>query len=236
MTGFVDMHCHIVPYVDDGANDMDEAIKMLKMEYAEGVRTIIATPHFRKKMFETPREDIIKQFLRLRDAAKNVGDEGIQMYLGCELHSNMDLASLLREKKVSSMAGSRYVLLEFSGSAESKYIRERTYSLISSGYKPILAHIERIEKLRKDLELVEELIDMGARMQVNTESITGDFSTKRFCKKLMKNELLHFVGTDCHGSSYRVPKMKEAYNYVAKKFGEDYANEIFIENPQRIIK
>ena len=56
MTGFVDMHCHIVPYVDDGANDMDEAIKMLKMEYAEGVRTIIATPHFRKKMFETPRE------------------------------------------------------------------------------------------------------------------------------------------------------------------------------------
>lgn len=232
MTGFVDMHCHIVPYVDDGANDNDEAIKMLKMEYAEGVRTIIATPHFRKKMFETPREEIIKQFLKIQEAAKKIG---IDMYLGCELHSNMDLVSLLREKKVSSMAGSRYVLLEFSGSAESKYIRERTYSLISSGYKPILAHIERIENLRKNLDLVEELINMGAKMQVNAESITGDFSTRRFCKKLMKNDLLHFVGTDCHGSSYRVPKMKDAYNYVAKKFGEDYADEIFIENPKRII-
>lgn len=233
MTGFFDIHCHIIPFVDDGANDMDEAIKMLKMEYAEGVRTIIATPHFRKKMFETPREEIIKQFLRLREAAKEIG---IQMHLGCELHSNMDIASLLREKKVSSMAGSRYVLLEFSGSAESKYIRERTYSLISSGYRPILAHVERIEKLRKDLGLIEDLIDMGARIQVNAESITGDFSTRRFCKKLMKNDFLHFVGTDCHGSSYRVPKMKDAYNYVVKKFGEDYANEIFIENPQRIIK
>lgn len=233
MTGFVDMHCHIVPYVDDGANDMDEALKMLKMEYAEGVRTIIATPHFRKKMFETPREEIIKQFVKLREAAKAIG---IEMYLGCELHSNMELVSLLREKKVSSMAGSRYVLLEFSGSAESKYIRERTYSLISSGFRPILAHIERIEKIRKDFDLIEELIDMGAKMQVNAESITGDFSTRRFCKKLMKNDFLHFVGTDCHGSSYRVPKMKDAYNYVAKKFGEDYADEIFIENPQRIIK
>lgn len=233
MTGFFDIHCHIIPYVDDGANDMDEAIKMLKMEYAEGVRTIIATPHFRRKMFETPREEIVKQFVRLREAAKAIG---IEMHLGCELHSNMDLTSLLREKKVSSMAGSRYVLLEFSGSAESKYIRERTYSLISSGYKPILAHVERIEKLRKDLGLIEDLIDMGARIQVNAESITGDFSTRRFCKKLMKNDFLHFVGTDCHGSSYRVPKMKDAYNYVAKKFGEDYANEIFIENPQRIIK
>lgn len=236
MTGFVDMHCHIIPYVDDGANDMEEAIKMLNLEYAEGVRTIIATPHFRFKMFETPREEIIKQFLKLREAAKTIGEEGIRMYLGCELHSNMDMVDLLREKKVSTMGQSRFVLLELSGGAEPRYIRERVYALVAAGYKPILAHVERIEKIRKDIGFLEELVDMGARVQVNTESITGDFSTRRFCKKLMKEDFLHFVGTDCHGKDYRVPKMKDAYNYVAKKFGEDYANSIFIENPLRIIK
>lgn len=235
MNGLVDIHCHIIPYVDDGANNMEEAVKMLKMEYAEGVRTIIATPHFRFKMFETPRADVIKQFLILREEAKKIGD-GIDMYLGCEFHSNMDMVKLLREKKISTMGGSRFVLTEFSGAADFTYIRERILSLVSAGYRPIIAHIERISCLRKDLELIEELVELGAKVQVNTESITGSFMTKRFCKKLMQEDLLHFVGTDCHGTSYRVPKMQDAYKYVAKKFGREYADEIFINNPLGIIK
>lgn len=235
MNGFVDMHCHILPYVDDGANDMEEAIKMLKMEYAQGVRTIIATPHFRYKMFETPREEIIRQFLLLREEAKNIGS-GIEMYLGCEFHANMEMTRLLREKKVSSMGGSKYVLTEFSGAAPFSYIRERIAALVSAGYKPIIAHIERISCLRKDFGAIEELVELGAKVQVNTESITNGFTTKRFCRKLMQEDLLHFVGTDCHGSAYRVPRMKDAYQYVLKKFGKEYADEIFINNPRDIVK
>lgn len=233
MNGFVDIHCHIIPYVDDGAVDLDEAIKMLKMEYAEGVRTIIATPHFRFKMFETPRMDIIKHFMILREEARKIG---IEMYLGCEFHANMEMLHLLREKKVSSMGGSRYVLTEFSGAADYPYIRERTVALVSGGYKPIIAHIERIECLRKDFRMIEELVELGAKVQINTESIVRGFSTKRFCKKLMQADLLHFVGTDCHGTEYRIPKMKDAYKYVAKTFGSDYADEIFISNPLQILK
>ncbi len=232
------MHCHIIPHVDDGADNMEEAIKMLKLEYEEGVRHIIATPHFRFNMFETPLEKVQEQFLALKSEALHIGEEGIDLHLGCEFHVNMNMAEMLREKRVLTMAGSRYVLTEFSGAAPQSQIRERLYSLISSGYKPIIAHVERCAKLRSDMNFVEEMVEMGARIQVNAESIMGKegFGTKRFCFKLMKSDLLHFVGTDSHGSSYRVPKMKDAYLSVAKKIGEEYAEQIFIDNPARMIK
>ncbi len=237
MEGLYDVHCHIIPGVDDGADNMEESIKMLKMEYAEGVRSIIATPHFRFDMFETPMERIQEEYLRLRAAAREIGD-GIDLYLGCEFHANMEMAEMLREKKIPTMAGSRYVLTEFSGSAEQSYIRDRLYSLISNGFRPIVAHVERCAKVRTDLNFVEDLVDMGAFMQVNSESITGKegFAVKRFCLKLMRSDLLHFVGTDCHGSAYRIPKIKEAYESVTKKMGAEYAQWLFIRNPESMIK
>lgn len=238
MKGLYDMHCHIVPHVDDGADNMEEALKMLKIEYAEGVRHIIITPHFRKGMFETPLEKVQQQFEALRAKASDIGGDGIDLYLGCEFHVNGSMVEMLRSKQVLTMAGSRYVLVEFSGSSDQTEVRKTLYSLISNGYKPIIAHIERYPKVRGDLDFIEEMVELGAMVQVNAESITGKegFGTKRFCAKLMKEDLLHFVGTDGHGSSYRVPKLKDAYNRVAKKMGEDYAEQIFITNPERMIK
>lgn len=238
MKGLYDMHCHIVPGVDDGADNMEEAVKMLKLEYEEGVRHIIATPHFRFNMFETPLETVLEQFEALKKEAAHIGDEGIDLHLGCEFHVNLNMAEMLREKKVLTMAGSRYVLVEFSGPAKKSQVRERLYSLVSSGYKPIIAHVERCSELRSDVGFIEEMVEMGAKVQINAESIIGKegFRVKRFCTRLMKEDLLHFVGTDSHGSSFRVPKMKEAYAYVEKKMGEEYAEQIFIVNPAKLIK
>ncbi len=236
MNGLFDIHCHIIPFVDDGAGDIEESVQMLRMEYEQGVRKIIATPHFRFHMFETPLEQIKEQFLLLKQAAEEIGGD-LELYLGCEFHANMEMVRMLSEGTVAAMAGSRYVLVEFSSGAEQRYIRERLYSLLSNGYKPIAAHIERYENLRKDIGFVAELADMGAYMQVNADSIIGreGFGTKRFCKKLMQAELLHFVGSDCHGSRQRVSRIGEAYAYVSKKLGDAYARQIFIENPQKII-
>ena len=100
MRGLFDIHCHIIPGVDDGASNMEESIKMLKMEYAEGVRTIIATPHFRVGMFETPPEEIIGQFELLKRTASEENC-GIELYLGCEFHANMDMMKYLRTRAIS---------------------------------------------------------------------------------------------------------------------------------------
>ena len=107
-TGIYDIHCHIVPGVDDGASDYEDTKKLLRMEYDQGVRNIIATPHFRFRMFETPLSRVQEQFLLVQKAAAEIGDD-LQVYLGCEFHANMEMYRMLREGEVSTMAGSRYV-------------------------------------------------------------------------------------------------------------------------------
>ena len=187
--GIYDIHCHIVPGVDDGATDIEETGKLLRMEYEQGVRTIIATPHFRFRMFETSAEKVKEQFKLVEKAAAEVASD-LHVYLGCEFHTNMEMISMLRENKVMTMAGSRYVLTEFSHNSEENYIRERLSTLLSGGYKPIVAHIERYEATRTSMDFVEELVDMGVCMQINADSITGKdgFFTKRYCNRVMKQD------------------------------------------------
>lgn len=237
MKGLYDIHCHIVPQVDDGAASVEEALKMLKLEYMEGVRTIIATPHYRMGMFETPTERVRRHFAYLKRAALKERC-GIELHLGCEFHVNMDMINQLKNGIGNTMAGSRYVLAEFSRNDNKNYIQERIHSLLSNGYKPIIAHVERYSSMRKDISFIQDMVDMGACIQINAGSIIGEngFSTKHFCRKLIKSRMLHFVGTDAHGAKRRPPKLREAYSYIAEMMGDKYADTVFIKNPQRMLK
>ena len=125
MKGLYDIHCHILPGVDDGARNMEESLWMLNKEYQEGVRHVILTPHFRYDMFEPHMNIVTRQFMQLRRAAMNIGDEGMRLYLGCELHSSMDMVECLKKGRRLTLAGSRYVLVEFSNGDEKNYIEER---------------------------------------------------------------------------------------------------------------
>ena len=234
--GLIDIHCHIIPGVDDGAESLEDAVRMLRMEYAQGVRKIIATPHYRKQYFETPAEKIKRQFGLLKRAAA-AAEIDIELYLGCEFHVNMDMMEILKERETSTLAGSRYVLSEFSGNSEPSFIRERIYSLLSGGYRPVVAHVERYRAARDDISLIEEIKEMGALIQVNADNILGKegFGTGRFCRKLLKEGLADFVASDCHGSERRITRLGEAFDYVRRKYGSSCAGRLFIENPQRII-
>ena len=239
MKGIYDIHCHIVPGVDDGAKNLKMSVGMLQKEYDDGVRNIIATPHFRYDMFEPSLELVKKQFLRLRKAAAEIGDDGIQMYLGCELHSSMDMTECLKNGERLTMAGSRYVLTEFRTSDEKSYIRERLQALIRNGYYPIVAHVERYRSvLKSGVEFIDELRDMGAYIQMNADSISGveGWGMKRFCKKVMKQDLLHFVGSDAHNTGDRKPQMGRCAQHMEKTMGREYADKILIRNPREIIE
>lgn len=238
MKGIYDIHCHIVPGVDDGAKDLKTSVRMLQKEYDDGVRNIIATPHFRYDMFEPSLEQVKKQFLRVRKAAAEIGEDGIQMYLGCELHSSMDMTDCLKKGERLTMSGSRYVLTEFRTSDEKSYIRERVQALIRKGYYPIIAHVERYHLVVKNgLDFIDELRDMGAYIQMNADSIIGEdgFMIKRFCKKVIKEEMLDFVGSDGHDLARRTPHIGKCYDKIEKMMGTDYADMIFISNPECII-
>ena len=229
MKGLYDIHCHILPGVDDGARNMEESLWMLNKEYQEGVRHVILTPHFRYDMFEPHMNIVTRQFMQLRRAAMNIGDEGMRLYLGCELHSSMDMVECLKKGRRLTLAGSRYVLVEFSNGDEKNYIEERVRSLLMNGFIPIIAHVERYKATRNDIGFLTELKDMGAHIQVNADTISGQdgFGAKTFARKVMKHGLLDFVGSDGHRKTERIPEIGKCVAKMEKTMGSEYVKKIF---------
>ena len=236
MGGYFDMHCHIIPEVDDGSDLLEESLAILDMEVRAGVTDIILTPHFRREMFEADRDFVEAQYNLLQEAATKEFP-GLHLYLGCEYHSNHDMHEMLRTDPRYRMIGTSYVLLEFSQAHSGSYIREQTYSLISRGFRPIIAHCERNRPISGNIKLAEELVDMGAELQVNADSVIGrdGWGIKRFCRKLMKLGLLSYIGSDAHNMTDRRCHMGECIDYVEKKMGHDYADLIMRRNPQNIV-
>ena len=236
MKGLYDIHCHILPGVDDGARNTEESLWMLNKEYNEGVRHVILTPHFRYDMFEPHLNIVTRQFMQLRRAAMNIGEEGMRLYLGCELHSSMDMVECLKKGRRLTMAGSRYVLVEFSNGDEKKYIEERVRSLLMNGYIPIIAHVERYKATRNDIGFLTELKQMGAYIQVNADTISGQdgFGARTFAKKVMKQGLLDFVGSDGHRKTERIPEIGKCVAKMEKTMGSESVKKIFIRNPRKI--
>lgn len=237
MNGFVDLHCHILPALDDGAKDMDKTKEMLEIAYEEGIRRIIATPHFFASKKSASLERIEET---IREVESRMEEWGfyIKLYPGNEIYYRSEVAELLEEGKIATMAGSQYVLVEFDPMTEYSYLRDGILKLDSYGYIPILAHTERYECLFEKKERLQRVKDHGGLIQVNASSFQGgmfDEMAKR-AKYIMKNNLLDFLGTDAHSTGKRSPRMKDTASYLYKKLGNHKAEEILLHNPQAVIK
>ena len=230
----VDIHCHILPGVDDGAPDMETSRAMIRDAYEQGVRYIIATPHYRPEMFEPSMKKVIRVYHELRDYAEEVG---IGLRLGCEYYRNEQMIRHLDKKLRPTMLGSRYVLTEFSTNDSFVTVRNYIYELITKGYRPIVAHVERYFCCQEP-ERIQELKKLGAQIQINADSVLGyeGHTIKKFCAGLMKDDLVDFIGSDAHNLEGRKMNLGKCATYVRKKRGQDYAEEIFVDNPRRIWK
>lgn len=230
----VDIHCHILPGVDDGAPDMETSRAMIRDAYEQGVRYIIATPHYRPEMFEPSMKKVIRVYHELRDYAEEVG---IGLRLGCEYYRNEQMIRHLDKKLRPTMLGSRYVLTEFSTNDSFVTVRNYIYELITKGYRPIVAHVERYFCCQEP-ERIQKLKKLGAQIQINADSVLGyeGHTIKKFCVGLMKDDLVDFIGSDAHNLEGRKMNLGKCATYVRKKMGQDYAEEIFVDNPRRIWK
>ena len=236
MTGIYDLHSHILPNIDDGSSSLEETEQMLRKEYQDGVRVIFSTSHYRKGMFEPDLAAVMAQYEKVRVLASSIASD-LTILLGCEFHANMNMTEMLNNKERPTLNNTEFVLTEFSARWWFDEIRERCNALLVSGYTPIIAHPERYPDLCKDMDNIRMLVNMGVYMQVNAGSIIGEEGrkAKKFCKKLMKENLLHFVGSDAHNMGDRPPMMKECADYMTKLMGEEYTRKILIENPEEII-
>ena len=230
----IDIHCHILPKVDDGPDSVEESLKILKDMRRQGIKHVIVTPHYRPEMFEPSMKRVIYSYRHLRDIAYEMG---VSMSLGCEYYRNEQIIDHMDNRKRPSMAGSRYVLIEFSMNDLFPTIRNYVYELITHGYQPIIAHAERYFCCQK-MEKIQELKDMGALVQLNAGSVLGEegWKLKIFCLDLMKKDLVDFVASDTHNTSDRKLNLKKCASFVTKKMGKQYAERIFFNNPLNILK
>ncbi|HEL1576627.1 TPA: tyrosine protein phosphatase [Streptococcus suis] len=238
----IDIHSHIIFGVDDGPKTIEESLSLIGEAYRQGVRYIVATSHRRKGMFETPEKIIMINFLQLKEAVAEVYPE-IRLCYGAELYYSKDILSKLKKKKVPTLNGSRYILLEFSMNTPWKEIQEAVNEVTLLGLTPVLAHIERYDALEFQSERVEELIDKGCYTQVNSThvlkpALIGE-RAKEFKKRtryFLEQDLVHYVASDMHNLYSRPPFMREAYQLVKKEYGEDRAKALFKKNPLMILK
>lgn len=226
----IDIHAHIMPFVDDGCASLEQAFAMLKKEIASGVDRVILTPHFRGK-YNASADKLTREFnalVKLKDSA----GFNVDLYLGQELFCDADLLAKLNNGKVLPLCGGRYVLLEFDY-VEKTDISEFVYKFVRSGYKPIVAHVERYEYFTA--EDVAEIKSLGGYIQVNADSVVGKSGRdkRKFVKRLFKECLVDFVASDAH--FFRKNYMAKAFKVVGRKYGKETANKVFVKNALDII-
>ena len=234
--GFVDIHTHILPGVDDGAPDMERAMKLLHLAAKNGTAAVVLTPHHRGRFRSNTPKLLRDRFRELcARAEKEIPD--MRLYLGNEAAHERELGDKVAQGRVLSLNDSNYVLLEFDFNSSRTQVYEETMSLIGSGYTPIIAHAERYDIFRKNKKLAEELLYVGALIQLNADGIMGKygFAAKRFCHRLLKKGMVHFVASDGHDLKERTPVLKECFEYVSKHYGEAYAWQIFRDNAVELL-
>ena len=229
----IDLHCHLLPYVDDGANDLNTAMKLLREEARQRVKALCLTPHLRKGMFETSDEEIIRQYRRFHPLAK---EAGIAAFLSREYHWDRGFREKLRERDVLTMGKGNVLLVEFSSLHSREQILEGVETVCRAGYCPLIAHVERYPAV--DLETAERLTQRGALLQINAGSLLGEEGRrqKKISRKLVERGLAYVVASDAHDPEERRPNLEEARQVLGKRYGREQAKALLEENPLRILR
>lgn len=238
MRELYDMHCHLIPSVDDGSQSLEESLDALRTEYKEGIRRIIFTPHVNGDDTKETCAARMEQFHKLQEELEKSELRGqMELYLGSELYYSDSIAELLDMEPVYTLAGSQYILVEFSPAVEYKKLYQGLRKLVTCGYMPILAHMERYGCLMKQEKRIDEVEEMGIYFQVNSATITGGMfdPVSRFVKTLVKQGRIHFLGTDSHGMQYRPPQMRKAVQWIENYCSEEAAERILNTNPYAVL-
>lgn len=228
----IDFHTHILPKIDDGSSNMEETIEMLKEAQKVGFTKIISTSHYIEQYYETSE-----------DKRKEIIDEitqeklGIEIKLGSEIYITDNMIELLETQKASTINNSKYVLFELPMNTKSANAKSIIYKLIEKDYIPIIAHPERYKYIQENIEYAEELFNMGALFQSNYGSIIGIYgrNAEKTVKKLLKKDLVYFLGTDVHRKNQIYPKIPKVLKKLKKIISDEKVKELTIENAQKVL-
>lgn len=236
MLEICDIHCHILPGVDDGAATMEEAINTLKEAASQKIRKMIVTPHFHPGRYKVRTEQTLQVLKQLRERCAEQGIP-ISLYPGQECYYYSGLVEKLNKKKALTLAGSRYVLVEFEPNCIYTHMAAGLRELRMNGYKPIVAHFERYSCLRDEVRLAE-LKNQGVMLQMNFDRLLQKdrLFRKNPWRQLVKQGMVDYLGSDCHGMRFRPLHVREAAKWLIDQVDQDILRVMFCENIEKILK
>ena len=234
----IDIHCHILPGIDDGPATRDEAVAMCRMATADGITTIVATPHFRPGRFAASTARVIETMLALE---QEVRQQKIVLRLlpGADVTVAPELAAYLdREAYLTINNSGRYFLAELPHDSALPRWDQFLLSLLDHGKVPILTHPERNQWFLNHPDALYSFVTRGGMVQITAMSLTGQFGVeaREFSLMLLRHNLVHVIATDAHNTAQRPPVLSDAVNAAAEVIGIERARALVTSIPQAIIE
>ncbi|MGE7592975.1 tyrosine-protein phosphatase [Peribacillus frigoritolerans] len=233
----IDIHCHILPGVDDGAADIKESLNMARKAVEAGITHIFATPHHLNEKYVNVKSYIIDSTVRLNESLQQENIP-LNIHLGQEVRIHRDIFTSLEKEEILTLDDNgKYLLLELPSGKVPTYTQEVIYELLLKGITPIIVHPERNKELIENHKLLFELVQEGALTQLTSGSIIGIFgkNVKSFSKKIIEHNLTHFIATDAHNNGSRGFKLQQAYETITKTYGIE-RTFCFKENAEQLLK
>jgi protein-tyrosine phosphatase len=230
----IDIHCHILPEVDDGPKSWETAEAICRMAFQDGIEHIIATPHANDRYFYD------RAYLSelLRQLQQRIGTNP-QLSLGCDFHlSYENMQAALQTPERWCIAGTRYLLVEFNNFGIPQPMDDWLTQMCERGISPIVTHPERNPILQKTPERVLQWTELGCAVQVTASALTGGWGDRagQLTRFFLKKKAVHFLATDAHDTVRRPPVLSAARKIVEKEFGAEYAAALTQENPAAVLR
>ena len=226
----IDIHCHILPDIDDGPSDMDESIQMARIAASDGITRIVATPHVKDTF--PPLRGIKDSIERLNHAIKQ-NNISVEILQGADVYALLD-PSLFKGYTINH---TEYILIEFPHSHFPIQAKEAIFRIITAGYRPIITHPERNPSIIRNPHLMIELLDDNIHLQITADSLTGTFGPdSQVCAKyLLGKDAVSFMATDAHSAHHRRPVLSEGLRAAEKIIGKEKALRLVTTNPEAVI-
>jgi protein-tyrosine phosphatase len=238
----IDIHAHILPGVDDGAKDWTQSLQMARMAVEDGIRIMVATPHlFKGRTIDlsqvNDKEIILQLVTQLR---RKLSEEQIPLEIipGCDFPLTFESLKLLDDGRVLTINdANRYLLLELPDTSLPPAIEEICFHLQSRGITPIITHPERHLIMQETPYKLKRLVDLGCLVQMTGSSLTGWFGrrVKQISRQLVKLGYVHLLATDAHDPKERPPLLREAVTELSRLVGENRAQAMVNDIPEKII-
>ncbi|WP_404330379.1 tyrosine-protein phosphatase [Mesobacillus maritimus] len=232
----IDLHCHILPGIDDGAQSDDDSLAMARAAVQQGITTIIATPHHKNGIYENPKQDILGKVAELnkRLQAEKVD---LQILPGQEPAITGELAEDFESGQIMTLNDTNYVFVELPSNHVPRYTEKLLYDLQLKGLIPVIVHPERNSEIHERPELLYKLVEKGALAQLTAGSVCGRFGKKikSFSEQLIEANLVHFIASDAHNVTSRAFHLGQAYDVIEKQYGVDMVY-LFTENAELLVE